>query len=88
MFIDVRKAHLHAYVDRETYVDLPPEAAQEGEMRKASPVPFMALGMRRLGGKLSTRECLTTKHGFQRGPRARKLLLPPRMGRPCCGPRR
>ena len=34
MFIDVRKAHLHAYVDREIFVDLPPEAAQEGKCAK------------------------------------------------------
>ena len=30
LVIDVRKAHLHAFVDREVYVDLPPEVAKKG----------------------------------------------------------
>ena len=31
MVIDVKKAHLHAYVDRDIYVDLPPERRQDGK---------------------------------------------------------
>ena len=30
LFIDVRKAHLHAFTAREIYVDLPPEEAEAG----------------------------------------------------------
>ena len=31
LLIDVCKAHLHAFVDREVYVDLPPEVAEPGK---------------------------------------------------------
>ena len=31
LFIDVRKAYLHAYVNRDIYVALPPEVAEPGQ---------------------------------------------------------
>eukprot|EP00969_Alexandrium_andersonii_P172669 7633023-Alexandrium_andersonii.AAC.1 len=34
LLIDVRKAHLHAYVEDDVYVALPPEVAQPGMCAK------------------------------------------------------
>ena len=34
LLIDVRKAHLHAYVDEDVYVALPPEVSQPGMCAK------------------------------------------------------
>eukprot|EP00969_Alexandrium_andersonii_P035946 1574373-Alexandrium_andersonii.AAC.1 len=34
LLIDVRKAHLHAFVDEDVYVALPPEVAETGKCAK------------------------------------------------------
>ena len=65
MFIDVKKAHLHAPIAGNVYVDLPPERARPGKCAK---LKFTLYGMRRAARNWEAEYSKTlTEVGFESG---------------------
>ena len=84
MVIDVSKAHLHAFVNSEIYVALPPGGRRAGHVRQAR-APALR-HERRAGPMGGLVHADPEGHGVRVWPRQRVLLLAPEPEHPVRGP--